>query len=48
MLEARSDIADRARDLGIDCVACTTRRGGVVRLIEDQERLWRELAEPIT
>ena len=47
MLETRRDVAYGARDLRIDRITGAARRGGVVRFVEDQQRLRGELAEPV-
>ena len=47
VLEPRGQVADGAGDLRVDGVARAAGRGGVVRLVEDQQRAGPEVAEPV-
>ena len=44
-LEAPCEIADGNRELAVDCIPRTARRGGVAGLVEDQHRARAEVAE---
>src|SRR5580765_3058251 len=47
MLETRSEVANRASDAGINGVFRAAGRGGMVSLIQDEERAGTEVVEPV-
>ena len=47
VLEARREVADGPRDVGVDGVSLAARRGRVVGFVQDQEAAWAEVAEPV-
>src|ERR1039458_16157 len=47
MLEARREIADRPRDVGVDGVSLAARWGRMMGFVQDEEAAWVEGAEPV-